>query len=518
MIDPVVEFLAAGEDGWVDSEVVLDRVLAAGPGVEALRLLTLLDPGTLGEFERVQYLQVVAAQAAWVAALEQQALVAVAGPVAPASSVVADPVREEVAAALRLSAGTAQARIDVARDLHARLPGTRAALASGRVSYRHAAALSEATAPLTPAQAGEVETRVLPRAGRQTVAELRRAARREVLAVDPAQAGERAAGVRRDREVARYAGEDGQATLAMTGPAPAVEQVWRAVDAAAGRHPAPGDERPVAARRFDALHALILAGATTGGPPPGGDAPGGPALPRVRAGRVEVGLVMDLPTALGLADNPGELPGYGPIPAAFARELAADADWRRLLVDEATGYLLDYGRSTYRPPKALTDYVAARDRGCVFAGCHQPVWRCDIDHGQSWDDGGCTCAGNCGLFCRRHHELKTAGLWQFTRHPDGTGTLTSPTGHTYQTEPHRYRLPPPPTAAAAAGGEEGGEPPAPDPPPRPPLPDNLGPEHGGGHRDDVVAADHTAMVESVAPPDRDLGRRYQGGMHGHLAR
>ncbi len=229
----------------------------------------------------------------------------------------------------------------------------------------------------------------------------------------------------------------------MVGPAPAVEQVWLAVDAAAGRHPGPGDDRPVAARRFDALHALVLgtapssSGSTSGENESDAQA-GGEPLPRLRAGRIEVGLVMNLPTALGLADNPAELVGYGPLPAALARALAADADWRRLLVEEATGYLLDYDRATYRPPKALADYLAARDRTCVFPGCSQPAWRCDIDHAQTWTCGGHTCAGNCGLFCRPHHQLKTAGLWRFQRHPDGTGTLTSPAGHTYDIEPHRY--------------------------------------------------------------------------------
>ena len=117
--------------------------------------------------------------------------------------------------------------------------------------------MAEGTAGLTGEQAGEVEARVLARAGGQTVAELRRSVRREVLAVDAAQAGERAAGVRRDREVRRYGGEDGEATLGMVGPAPAVEPVWRVVDAAAGRQPGPGNEPPVAARRFDALRALV---------------------------------------------------------------------------------------------------------------------------------------------------------------------------------------------------------------------------------------------------------------------
>ena len=109
-------------------------------------------------------------------------------------------------------------------------------------------------------------------------------------------------------------------------------------------------------------------------------------------------------------------------------------------------------------------------------GCNQPVWRCDVDHGRSWQDGGPTCAGNCGLFCR-HHELKTAKLWHFDRRPDGTGTLTSPAGHAYHTEPHRYPLPPPrppagdePTSLEASALDEPQAPTAPDPPAAPPKP------------------------------------------------
>jgi hypothetical protein len=38
---------------------------------------------------------------------------------------------------------------------------------------------------------------------------------------------------------------------------------------------------------------------------------------------------MDIATALGLAENPCELIGYGPIPAPVARHIAADASWQR---------------------------------------------------------------------------------------------------------------------------------------------------------------------------------------------
>jgi hypothetical protein len=46
--------------------------------------------------------------------------------------------------------------------------------------------------------------------------------------------------------------------------------------------------------------------------------------------------------------EPAELAGYGPIPAAMAREIVA-ATWHRLLIDPASGALLDYGATTYRP-------------------------------------------------------------------------------------------------------------------------------------------------------------------------
>ena len=40
-------------------------------------------------------------------------------------------------------------------------------------------------------------------------------------------------------------------------------------------------------------------------------------------------VVVDLPTLLHLAEHPAELPGFGPLPASVARELAGDTAWRR---------------------------------------------------------------------------------------------------------------------------------------------------------------------------------------------
>ena len=58
-----------------------------------------------------------------------------------------------------------------------------------------------------------------------------------------------------------------------------------------------------------------------------------------------------LSTLLGFDEQPGELAGYGPIPADLARRMAADptGTWTRLVTDEL-GQLVDYGpRSTGHP-------------------------------------------------------------------------------------------------------------------------------------------------------------------------
>ena len=51
--------------------------------------------------------------------------------------------------------------------------------------------------------------------------------------------------------------------------------------------------------------------------------------------RPTINVTIDLPTALGLANNPGQLAGYGPIPANIARQIAADGRWKRFEIGRA---------------------------------------------------------------------------------------------------------------------------------------------------------------------------------------
>ena len=228
---------------------------------------------------------------------------------------------------------------------------------------------------------------------------------------------------------------DGMATLCAVLPALEAMAAYQVLDTAARRHPVTGEDeceapgrRRIGDARADALLAAIL------GPDPTNATPGDPdrlaAPPAPPA--VELAVVIDLPTLLGLDQTPAQLPGYGPLPAPVARALAAHAPWRRWVTDPVTGHLLDYGRRTYRPPAALADYIRARDTTCRFPGCARPATSCDLDHLQPYHpdraNGGPTSATNLGALCRAHHQLKTHHGWQTTRTPDGTDHWTSPHG------------------------------------------------------------------------------------------
>ena len=165
---------------------------------------------------------------------------------------------------------------------------------------------------------------------------------------------------------------------------------------------------------------------------------GGPSPARCSCGgKQTVAVVLDLATALGLADNPGRVPGYGLVPADLAREIAADRDFVRWLVAPDTGELLDVGADTYRPSDRLARFIRARDQHCGFPGCHRPAVQAELDHVRAFGvvtPGGKTVRVNLGPLCEQHHNAKTHGGWRLTFNPaTRTKTWTSPLGHTYTT-------------------------------------------------------------------------------------
>ncbi|MDT0349602.1 DUF222 domain-containing protein [Pseudonocardia charpentierae] len=102
---------------------------------------------------------------------------------------------DEAGVALKLSRPTACARIGTANRLLTVLPATHALWETGRIDTAKARAVDDTTWMLTPELARAVQDRVLPRAPEQTLAQLKAALARAVLAVDPegAEARHRAA-------------------------------------------------------------------------------------------------------------------------------------------------------------------------------------------------------------------------------------------------------------------------------------------------------------------------------------
>jgi hypothetical protein len=352
------------------------------------------------------------------------------GPYAPdePGRAVSEFAADEIAARLRITRRAADVKLALALDLADRLPATRQALLDGRIDLSKARAIVQHTAGLSDsATRRAVEERVLRRAGSQTASELRRSLLRAVAAADP-----EAVAKRREKAVAHrfldvHPLPDGMAEIVGVMPAEDAMAVFTAIDAIA-QSADPKDPRPVEARRVDALVDLCTSVLSSGDRP-------GRRLTRQRRHGPHIQVTVAATTLLGVDDHPGEVAGYGPIPAAAARRVAADpnATWHRLLTDPATGTLLDYGTSVYRPPPVLDRYVVARDQVCIFPGCRQPARRCDLDHGVPYPQGR-TSAENLAPLCRHHHRAKTEGGWTWRRGGDGTITWTAPTGHAYQTD------------------------------------------------------------------------------------
>jgi hypothetical protein len=431
--------------------------------------------------------------------------------------------REDVATALRLSASTAQTRIDVARVLTNHLPATCEALANGDISPSHATLIARETSEaikrgISTEDLLRIENKALSHAEFHTPAQVGRKLRSLFAQASPESFEEQVIAARDTRSVRMYPEGDGMATLIALLPIEDAQTVMLSINSLIAMRdskncafksntgfanakdayttetsdkeifakrtsknevfgkgtsdkemvgngnsdkemvgngssdkemvgngssdnqvfgqrisnigvlgkgnsikdsakPQSQDNRNIEMKRADALTEIC-----------------GDLLARIsdeyqpHRRPVSINITMDLPTALGLADNPAELAGYGPIPASVARHLSSDAKWRKFVTDPGTGNLLSFGRESYVPPQPLVDFLTARDRTCRFPGCSQPARVSDIDHAIPWEDGGQTSPENLGLLCRRHHRMKTHDGWKLESFDDGSCNWTSPAG------------------------------------------------------------------------------------------
>ncbi|MGF7234045.1 MAG: DUF222 domain-containing protein, partial [Frankia sp.] len=343
---------------------------------------------------------------------------------------------DEVALTLSLSPGAAHQQLELGSTLCRRLPATLAALENGEIDLVRARALAECTQRLSDEQASAVEAKVLAGGGRASHADFRRAARRAVLRADPDGANRRQASARRDRRVELGRDDDGMASLWAFLPAEDAVAAYDRLTLLA-REVGADDERCMDARRADILSDLLLGRAAYVTAP------------------AAVNVTVPVTTLAGLDDQPGELAGYGTIPAPLARQLAEHATWRRILYDPADGTVLEVSRRRF-PSPGLARYVRARNAECSFPGCGYPADLCDVDHNVPYAKGGITAQDNLGPACRRHNRLKERDGWTVTQPAPGYFVWTSPAGVSGITEPTRYGQPdlePHPRAAPPKPGQ-----------------------------------------------------------------
>jgi hypothetical protein len=250
------------------------------------------------------------------------------------------------------------------------------------------------------------------------------------------------------------------------GPAEDVTAIRVMLDAAAdaATREDPADARTADQLRVDVLAQLAWSSLQSGhiGGHCGQD---GVQLGKRHRRAATVNVTVPVSTLVGVDDAPGELEGYGPIPASAARRIAAHGTWRRLLTDPASGALLDYGTTRYTPPADLVDHLIARDRTCRFPTCSQPARRTQIDHTiAAGTNGWSTSDHNCGPLCGGGcHNGKTHGRWRLEQPEPGRYIWTAPTGHRYPIDPEII-------GPIIRRHDTPTEPPEPEPPPELDLP------------------------------------------------
>jgi Domain of unknown function (DUF222) len=453
---------------------VLFRVDLAGPGVEAISLLSSLTFRVLTASEQLSVLQAWQPQLAWVAGAETAAVaefvalntvpipgrpVLIAPPGATAAEIAraaaeaggrpigpeevftaADLAAWELAPALGMSIDFARTRV---RPALALAPG--GALARVGVALR-AGLLSDYKTRLLIGELVDAASEVIAAVQDRVLGvdngaaagfdpgRFRRLVRRTVkrlTAADPQAAVAAFVAARRTRGVFfDPAAVDGMVALqALLPPVEALAMQAHLEAAAGGRESFDG--RSKNERMADLLIAAVL-----------GEDPDHPRVPLTPD--IVLQVLIDLPSLLGLQDTPAELPGFGELPAALVRALAGDAAWRRMVFDPVDGHLLDRGNKTHTPGPELDGYIRARDRFCRFPYSRRSAARADLDHTEPFDptgagNGGATSADNLAALSRGAHRLKTHGGHRMRHLGNGILAWETRLGRVYYTKPHDYR-------------------------------------------------------------------------------
>ncbi|GAB1811226.1 hypothetical protein MUNTM_02630 [Mycobacterium sp. MUNTM1] len=157
---------------------------------------------------------------------------------------------------------------------------------------------------------------------------------------------------------------------------------------------------------------------------------------------VAVSLILSDETLFGNAAEAAIVDGYGPIPAAVARQLVSAAvtdarsraTLRRLYRHPRSGALVTMESRARRFPKGLATFIGLRDQRCRTPYCDAPIRH--RDHARPHHRGGLTTAANGLGLCEHCNYVKEVPGWRVTATTDENGAhtadFTTPTGMHYQ--------------------------------------------------------------------------------------
>ncbi|MGK3650395.1 DUF222 domain-containing protein [Pseudarthrobacter enclensis] len=411
----------------------------------------------------------------------------------------------EVAGVLTLSPGAAAAFISQSRKVCA-MPAVAGALAAGAMSWRHAVIVADETDCLAPESAEALVAHFFdpdaPHRARGSApgdlvpSQFRGKVRSWRERTYPDSVQERHIKCVADRRMEYRPDADGMAWINLHLPGDTACAIWNKTTAIARGLQGPDETRTLSQLRPDVAAALLLGagngssavnsartgepiGAGNGTTAPGrsddgqqpvntagshgtgthgtgiqgtgthgtgiqGTDPYAVDLSKIPAPKADVLVTVPVLTLLGSTDEPADLDGYGPIPAAMARRLVANgaSSFYRVLVDPRDGAPLEIGRTSYRLTEAMKRWIRMRDGHCTFPGCTNPSTDNDTDHLTAWHHHGTTGVSNLAQLCPKHHRLKHNSGWTptpaTTTEPPG---WTSPAGRHY---PAQHPDPQPP--------------------------------------------------------------------------
>jgi uncharacterized protein DUF222 len=304
----------------------------------------------------------------------------------------------------KLSSGAAMERVSVARQLE-KLPQTQKAFASGNVGYQHVALLARTAERVGAAAVQGEETDLLKAAETMDPGRFASVAKDFEYRVDHAAALAEANRAYARRYLHISEAKDGlvhlDGLLDVEGGA-----TLKTAFGALMPPPKKDDDRTPGQRRADALVELARRQLDAS------------KLGRVGGQRPHLVVTVSAET---LAGQPGaaaaQMEGVGPIPQETALRLACDSTLSWLMghaeLENETSH------AQRRIPASTRRALVARDRACVFNGCHRPAIWCDGHHLTWWTRGGKTELPNLALVCGRHHRMLHEGGWILKRGKDG---------------------------------------------------------------------------------------------------